>query len=199
MRPAVYLPYGSLTAVNALPPPSLAVFLWTAVEPTSVTTAVRDVVRSSDPALPIFELGTVAQTFRDSLAARRAVAWLMMVLAGLALVLALGGIYGVLSYVVGQRLREIGLRAALGATRAGLLRLVFRQGLALTAVGLGFGLLGAVFGGVVLGSLLVGVSPFDPLTFLVVAMVVTGASCLATLVPARRALRVEPGVVLRLE
>jgi putative ABC transport system permease protein len=121
------------------------------------------------------------------------------VFAGLALVLALGGIYGVLSYVVGQRVREIGIRVALGATRTGVVRLVLRHGLVLVAVGLGLGFAAAAAAGRVLETLLVGVSPHDPATFAGVAAVVGGAALLAALVPARRALRVDPGSVLRQE
>ncbi len=193
MRPGLYFPY------EPHPEPSLSMAVWTSGDPAALTAAARGVVQGLDSELPLYQVGTNAQSLRDSLLLRRASAWMMAVFAGLALVLALGGIYGVLSYVVGQRVREIGIRVALGASRTGVVRLVLRHGLVLVAVGLGLGFAAAAAAGRVLETLLVGVSPHDPATFVGVTVVLGGAALLAALVPARRALRVDPGSVLRQE
>jgi predicted permease len=192
MRPAIYFPYAPH------PEPSLAMAVWTAGgDPAALVPAVRNAVHRIDPDLPLFQVATNEQALRESLTLRRTSAWMMAVIAGLALVLALGGIYGVLSYVVGQGMREIGIRVALGATRRRVLRLVLRHGLALVATGLALGFAASLAAGRALGSLLVGVAPHDPATFAGVAAVVAATALLAALVPARRALRVDPGRVLR--
>ena len=173
--------------------------MWTDVEPTSLIPTARGIVAGLDPELPMYEVGTSGEMLRRSMAVRRAYSWTMVVFAGLALVLALGGIYGVLSYAVGQRSREIGIRMALGASRAGVARLVLRQGLGLAAAGLTLGLLAALGAGRAMSSLLVGFPAFDPLTFAAVVAVLGTTSLAASLVPARRALRVEPQAALREE
>jgi predicted permease len=192
-RPGIYLPYEPYAE------PSLSLFLWTEMDASSLAASARAAVRDLDPELPLFQVGTTAQAVRDSLAERRALAWSMVVFAALALVLALGGIYGVLSYVVGQRVREIGVRIALGATRPRVLRLVLGDGLVLAGVGLALGLPLSGAAGIVLRSLLAGVSPFDPVTYAATGAVIAITVALAALVPARRAMRVEPGAALRTE
>ncbi|HUG42281.1 MAG TPA: ABC transporter permease [Longimicrobiales bacterium] len=193
MRPGLYMPYWPR------PARSMAVAVWTAVEPTALIPAARAVVGDLDPELPLYDVGTTAGVLRRSMAVRRAYSWTMAVFAGLALVLAIGGIYGVLSYAVGQRGREIGIRVALGASRAGIARLVLRQGLALAGAGLILGFLAALVAGRAMASLLVEFPATDPLTFAGVAVVLVVTALGASLVPARRALRVEPQAALREE
>ncbi|HUF35789.1 MAG TPA: FtsX-like permease family protein, partial [Gemmatimonadales bacterium] len=173
--------------------------LWTAVDPASLTEAARGVVARADPELPLFQVETMESATRQSLAVPRATAWAMTIFAGLALVLALGGIYGVLSYTVGQRSREIGIRMALGATRGRALRLVLRHGLALAGVGLALGLAAALAAARALEGLMVGFSALDPAIYLAVAALLLGATLLAALVPATRAVAVEAGAALREE
>ena len=195
MRPSVYLPYWP----SPNPARGMAVVLRTDVEPRSLIPAARDRIRAIDPELPMYDIRTAGEALRRSLAMRRASSWSMAVFAGLALLLALGGIYGVLSYAVGQRGREIGIRVALGASRARVARLVLAQGMALAGAGLILGFAAALAAGRGLASLLVGLPAHDPVTFVVVAAVLGGTALAASLVPARRALRVEPQVALREE
>lgn len=191
MRPGVYFP------LEARAPGSAVAALWTAVPPTTLVAPARALVRRIDPELPLYQVGTMEEALSRSLQVRRVSSWMMGVFAALALVLALGGIYGVLSYIVGQRGREIGIRLALGARRREVARLVVRQGMALAVAGVALGLLAALAVGGLLSGLLAGLSPRDPLTFGAVAAVLLAAAGLATLAPARRALRVEPQVALR--
>jgi putative ABC transport system permease protein len=116
-----------------------------------------------------------------------------------AMVLAAVGIYGVLSAGVNERMREIGVRAALGASRGSILMLVMRQGILLTGIGVMIGLLGAVAASRVVVSLLYGVSRFDPVTYLLVIALLTGVSAIACLMPAWRAAQVDPSITLRAE
>ncbi|MEJ2502396.1 MAG: ABC transporter permease [Gemmatimonadota bacterium] len=192
-RPGLYFPYEPFAER------SLALFLWTDVDAEALAGPAREAVHALDPELPLFQVGTTAQAVRDSLAERRAIAWSMVVFAGLALLLALGGIYGVLSYVVGQRVREIGVRIALGATRRRVLGLVVRDGLVLAGAGFALSLPLAVVAGVLLRGLLAGVSPFDPIAYGTTGAVIGVTVILAALVPARRAMTVEPGSALRTE
>jgi putative ABC transport system permease protein len=119
--------------------------------------------------------------------------------AALALAMACVGIFGVVSYSVAQRTREIGVRRALGAGGASVMRLVLTQGLTLSVIGVGVGLAGAFAVTRILSSLLFGITPFDAVTFITVAMILTAVALLASLIPARRAARVDPMVALRYE
>jgi putative ABC transport system permease protein len=126
-------------------------------------------------------------------------AWLFGVFAGLALALAAIGVYGLLSFSVAQRRQEIGTRMALGASRAEVLRLVLKQGVGLSVIGLGLGLAGALFLGRWLSSLLYGVRPSDPSTFVAVSLLLLCAGLVASYLPARRATKIEPMEALRYE
>jgi ABC-type antimicrobial peptide transport system permease subunit len=137
--------------------------------------------------------------FADSISRQRFLAQLLGVFAGLALALAAVGTYGILSYLVTERQREIGIRMALGADRGNVLSLVLKQGLSTTVIGLVIGVVGALALTRLASSLLFEVKPSDPLTFGAVAGVITLVALLACVIPARRATKVDPMVALREE
>ncbi len=182
-----------------VPPQSAGLAVRTTGEPAALSAALTQAVRSVDPGLPISSIRTLERMVSDSVAAPRANAILLALLAALALVLAAVGVYGVLSYSVAQRTREIGLRMALGAGSGVVLRQIFREGLGTVLAGIAAGLLGAYFLVRSLESLMFGVTLRDPITFVGVPLVLLAVALLATWVPARRATRVEPVVALRYE
>ncbi len=139
------------------------------------------------------------QVVQESLARRRFSMLMLGLFAALALLLATVGIYGVMSYLVTQRAREIGIRVALGATQRGILGLVVRQGLRLTLAGVGIGLLGAFAITRLMSSLLFGVGTLDPLTFGAIAMFLSAVALVAIYVPAQRAAGIDPMISLRCE
>ncbi|MEX2282817.1 MAG: ABC transporter permease [Gemmatimonadota bacterium] len=191
MRPGIYLPWSQSQ------PNSMALVIRTGVEPSSIAPGARSALRQIDPELPLYDLRTMNESLRNSMSLRRMYSWLIAVFAGVALALAIGGIYGVLSYVVGQRRREIGIRMALGAHRGRVLRLVLRHGARLAAIGITLGLLAAVAVTRLMATLLFGVPPFDPVTYGAVVGVLTATALIAAYAPARRAVRVNPQTVLR--
>lgn len=164
-----------------------------------LTQAARAEVKAFDPNQIIWRTQTLEQLLGTSVAPRRFNMLLLGIFAGVALVLAAVGLYGVMSYSVSWRTHEIGIRMALGAKRADVLRLVVRQGMTMTFIGLALGLVGAFSMSRVIAGLLHGVSPTDPLTFTVVSIVLLAVALLACLIPARRATRVDPIVALRTE
>ena len=166
---------------------------------TQVAPAVRAQIKEFDQNQIIWRVQTLEDLLGTSVAPRRFNMMLLGIFAGVALVLAMVGLYGVMSYSVSWRTHEIGIRMALGANRADVLRLVVRQGMTMTVVGLVIGLLGAFFLSRVLVGLLYGVSAKDPLTFAGVSIVLLGVALLACLLPARRATRVDPIIALRTE
>jgi predicted permease len=149
--------------------------------------------------VPISKWRTMRQIVARSTATPRSTTWLFMILAGLALVLGLVGIYSVISYTVVQRTREIGIRIALGADRPRILRMIVRQGAALALIGLALGTAGAIAVNRVISSQLYDVKSTDPLTYAIVAVLVAIAAILATLVPSFRATKVNPTVALHCE
>jgi len=164
-----------------------------------LTPAVRAAVKAVDPKQIIWRAQTIEQLLGTSVAPRKFNMLLLGIFAGVALVLAAVGLYGVMSYSVSWRTQEIGIRMALGAKRTDVLRMVVRQGMTMTLIGLALGLIG-VFGlSRVIAGLLYGVSPTDPLTFIGVSIVLLMVALLACLIPARRATRVDPIVALRSE
>jgi predicted permease len=170
-----------------------------AADPLSLAAAVRNEIRSLDPDLPVSRVRTLEQHFAMAVAQPRFGATLIGAFAGLALILASVGIYGVISYSVTQRRHEIGVRVALGARSRDVLGLVVKQGMTLTVIGLGLGL-GASFALTrLMKTLLFDVSPTDPLTFIAISLSLTFVALLACLVPARRATKVDPMVALRCE
>jgi putative ABC transport system permease protein len=171
----------------------------TSSDPVTIAAAVTRIVHEVDPNVPINEVITLDGLFSRSLSPRRFAMVLIGVLAGLALVLSAVGIYGVMSYTVGQRTQEIGVRMALGAQPRNMLALILGHGARLALVGIVAGVLGALALTRFLSSLLFGVAPKDPLTFAGVALLLFGVALAACYVPARRAMRVDPMVALRYE
>jgi putative ABC transport system permease protein len=175
------------------------VVIRTSIDPMNIVAAVKEQVWSVDKEQPMSDIKTMDQVLSASLAQRRFNMALLGGFAVVALILAAVGIYGVISYSVTQRTREIGIRMALGAERRDILRLVMARGLFLTLLGLAFGLAGAFFLTRAMESLLFGVSVHDPITFAVISLLLSGVALGACFVPARRATRVDPMVALRYE
>jgi macrolide transport system ATP-binding/permease protein len=192
-RPAIYMPLLQSYV------PQLTLHVRTATDAQTMLAAVRREFQMLAPTLPIYNLGTLAQQKEGSLYTERLAAALLMLFGLLALSLAAVGIYGVLSYAVTERTREMGIRLALGARPRDLLRLVVGQGMILTLIGLIIGV-GASFALTrLMENLLYGVSATDPLTFIVIPLLLAGVALLACWVPARRATRVDPLAALRYE
>jgi len=177
----------------------LSVIMRSTSAPATVLAAAREVVRDLDAQLPVYEARPLDDLVRESIAERRFYALLLAMFAGLALVLAAVGIYGVIGYSVQQRRRELGIRIALGATRERVVGMVMRQGMALTLIGAMVGLAGAAALTRVLSGQLFGVSATDPLTFLAVPAILIMVALVACVVPAKRALAVDPASVIRSE
>jgi len=176
---------------------SMSLVLRTDGEPLQLAGAARAALAEIDPAQPIFNVRTMDDLVARSLAQREFALVLMLIFAGVALLLATVGIYGVMSYTVAQRTQEIGIRVALGASPAGVLRMVVLDGMRLVAVGLAIGLCGAFAVMRLLSSMLYGVSATDLPTFAAIAAVLAGTALVATIIPARRATRVDPMLALR--
>jgi putative ABC transport system permease protein len=164
-----------------------------------IASALRDAVWSLDPNLPVDEIITMRQRVSTSVAAPRFYSMLLSVFAGVAILLAAGGIYGSILYSVGQRHRELGIRLALGARSNDVVRLIVRHGLALTALGIGLGLAGAYAVSRTLQSLVFGISTTDGTTFAAVSVFLATVALAASYVPARRAGRTDPMETLKAE
>jgi ABC-type antimicrobial peptide transport system permease subunit len=158
---------------------------------------LEQAVRGINPSVPIVGLRDMDAVFDDSIGRPRLLAQLLGAFAGLALLLAVLGTYGVLSVMVAERQREIGIRVAIGATRGSIVALVTRQGLAIVSIGLAVGLAGALGVARLLGSLLFGVRPTDPATVAAVTTTIAVVAVLTCGIPAWRASRLDPNVVLR--
>jgi putative ABC transport system permease protein len=168
-------------------------------EPLAMAAAVRAEIWKLDKDLPLFQVRTMEQILSASVAGQRFNMLLLTVFAALALLLAAVGIYGLMSYATAQRTREIGVRLALGARASDVIRLVMAQGLMLTISGVALGLAGALALTRVMTGLLFGVSATDPVTFTLIAALLTLVALLACWIPARRAAKVDPMVALKYE
>jgi len=187
---AIYFPYHA---------PGMTLVVRTASDPRPFVAAIRQQVQGVDPDQPIYDVKTMEERVAASVGRRRFSAMLLGLFAGLAFALALIGLNGVISYLVAQRTHEIGVRMALGARPAGVLRLVLAQALGMAAAGVVTGLIVAFFATRLLANQLYGVEPIDPTTFLAVPTMLTAAALAASSIPALRATRVDPLVALRYE
>jgi len=192
----IYFPYYGGVESSA---PDMTLVVRTRGLPAQAAHDVRAVVASVNPDVPLSQVETIDGILYASISTPRSTMWLFAGFALLALVLGTVGIYGVLYFSVAERTHEIGLRMALGAQRSEVLKLVLGKGLRLALLGVGAGTVGALALTRYLFSLLYGVKPTDPLTFMVVSLLLIFVALLASYVPARRATKVDPMVALRYE
>jgi putative ABC transport system permease protein len=200
VQPQLYLPF------NQAPDemfPFLAsranLIIRTTADPLNLTAAVRREVQALDPNQPVFNVSTMERTLDQSLVTQRLSMTLLAVLACLALILAAVGIYGVMSYTVTQRSHEIGIRIAIGAQQRDVFKMVIGRGMMLALIGVAFGLVGAFALTRLMTTMLYGVEPTDPATFVTIGLLLTGVALVACYVPGRRATKVDPLVALRYE
>ena len=193
----MYLPYRQADLV--LPVLQLSVVLRTAADPQLETSALRSALAEIDPNEPLVNVRTMEDNMAASVAQPRFRTWLIGIFAAVALLLAAVGVYGVMSYTVTQRTSEIGIRVTLGAQPGDVFRIVVGEGLRLALAGVGAGIVAALAMTRVLRSFLYGISAYDPLTFLGVALLLTAVAVTASFFPARRATLVDPMVALRYE
>jgi predicted permease len=189
--PHVYVP------LNQFLGRSLSLALRTSLPTSTLEAQIRGAIQSVDPGLPVFNVTSMDEVLDASLASRRFSANLVAGFAGGALLLASIGIYGLLAYMVGQRSREIGLRLALGAQRADVLRLVLGKGVVLAGLGIVTGMIFSASAASMMASLLYGIRPHDPAVFLIVPLLLLAVAVLASYLPARRATKVDPMIALR--
>jgi predicted permease len=193
MRPEVFLPF------TLHPKSGLALVLRSSMDSRGLVAPVREAIRQVDPSLAMFEVRTMTEWLDRSLWMRRAASWLFGAFAVVAMVLAAAGIYGVLSFAVSRRTREIGIRIALGARPGEVMLRVLASGMAVVAIGLAVGLAVSMAIANVLKSMLFGVSGWDLATYGTVAALVVSVGALANSIPARRAASVDPMRALRFE
>lgn len=198
LRPNVYLPYAQFPV--RLP---MRIFIRSKMEAGEdvgpLISAVRREVRALDPGLPVYDVRTMSDVLAGASAQPRFMTFLLLTFAGCALLLAAIGIYGVMAYLVTQHTREIGLRMALGAEPRDILLLIVTQGLGLAVAGVAIGLFGALTLARLLSSQLYGISAYDPLTLIAVAALLLIVALAASLLPARRAMKIDPMIALRYE
>jgi predicted lysophospholipase L1 biosynthesis ABC-type transport system permease subunit len=178
---------------------AMSLVMRTSVAPLSAAQAVRHEVRGATRDQALYEVRTLEQVFSGTLARQRFLLLLFGVFSGLALLLACIGIYGVLTYLASQRVPEFGVRMALGASSLDVMGLVLRQSLGMILVGIVLGTAAALAAGRLLGRLVSGVRPAEPLTFTIVISLLVVAALLASVLPARRASRMDPVTALRQE
>ena len=191
--PESYVPYAQISFG------SMTLVVRTAQDPQSIAKPIGETIQVLDKDLPVYAPKTVEQYLDATIAAPRFNTFLLGIFAGLAMLLTAVGLYGVISYSVAQRTHELGIRMALGAEPRDMLRLVVGQGLQLAAIGVGLGLVAALGLTHFLASLLFGVTATDPISFLAVIVLLFAVVLLASYIPARRAMRVDPMVALRYE
>jgi predicted permease len=189
----MYIPHGQYG------PEDLTVHVRTGGDPANLVRAIRQEVRTLDPDIPIHRIETIEDAVTRQVAPTRLYLVLVGAFAGAAALLAAVGLYGVVSYVVARRVREIGIRVALGANRSGIIKLVLSQGMRPALIGLALGLLGAFATARVLEAVLFGVSPRDPAIFIAAATLLMTVTATATAIPAIRASRLDPARILRTE
>jgi predicted permease len=191
--PHVYAPYqqGALLRTGLL--------VRTTVEPATLVPALQSAVNTIDPDLPIYNVRTMDESIAMSVSDRRLNLILLSVFALTALLLAVAGIYGVLSYSVTQRVKEIGIRMALGAQRKDIVRLIVGEGMLPVGLGLAVGIAGALMLSRVLGTVLIGISTKDPMMFVMVSVLLGIVALLACSIPALRATRIDPMAAVRSE
>jgi cell division protein FtsX len=197
IKPKFYRPVGQYHQSAGEPILNMALVLKTRGNPAKLAAPARAEIRRIDPNLPIAAVQSMDDIVNHAIATPRLTGWLLAIFAGLALALAAVGIYGVLSYVVSQRRQEIGIRMAIGADRGQVLVMVLKSGLKLTIAGLALGLVLSAALARFIESLLHNVTPFDPVTFAGVGVVLMTAATGACLLPALRATRVSPTLALR--
>jgi putative ABC transport system permease protein len=188
-----YFPYAQI------PSGSMTVIIKAAGDPNQLIASVRQQVKSIDPDQPIYSVRTMDEIRAESVAPERLNLTLLSLFAGIALVLAIVGIYGVMSYSVTQRTHEIGIRMAIGAQPRDVFRMVIGPGMMLALIGVGCGLLGAFGLTRLMTTMLFGVEPTDPATFAAIAVLLSAVALVACYVPGRRATKVDPVVSLRYE
>ena len=196
---AIYEPYGGGAGSAAPRPTEMTVVLRTKGNPQGVAQELRKVVASLNPNVPVTEMRTLRKVVSESATTSRSTTVLFAVIALLALLLGTVGVYGVISYSVVERTQEIGVRIALGAHKRNILEMVVVEGIRLTVAGVAIGIVGAFLLTRFLSSLLYGVKPTDPLTFIAVSLILIAVALLACYIPARRAAKVDPMVALRYE
>ena len=192
--PSAYVPYSIDPTLNT----GLTIRV-AAGAPALITSAVRQEIRSSDATLPVFNVRTMEDLRQLSFWQQELFGWMFSIFGVVALLLASIGVYGVLSYSVSQRVQEIGVRVALGAERRDVLRLVVGQGVRLALVGIALGIIGAFGVTWTIQSELYNVKPYDPLSFAGVSIFLSLTALIASYVPARRAMAVDPIIALRNE
>ena len=191
--PEIYVPF------SQMPMNSMTLFIRTSGKPTDLAPALRSEVFAIDRNQPVYNMKTLDQRVVETIAVSRSLMLLFSGFALIALVLAAVGIYGIVSYAVSQRTREIGIRMALGARSVDVLRLVVKNGITLVVAGIVIGVTGALVLTRFLTTMLFGVTPTDTRTFVVVSLALAAIAIVACLVPARRATRVDPLEALRCE
>jgi putative ABC transport system permease protein len=193
--PEMYVPYGQIPNVEARP----TIVLRTSIDPASLTSALRKAVSEVDPNVPLDQIATMRQIVSGSLGQSRFRTALLVMFALLALFVASIGLYGVMSYLVSQRIREFGIRMAVGATRGAVLRLVLGQAMKLVGIGICLGSIGAALLARLITTLLFGVTPLDATTLATVSAVLAAVALLASYIPAHRAASADPMDSLRYE
>jgi predicted permease len=199
VKPKFYRPHTQWHISSGGPMRNMTLVVRTSADPASLAPSIREQVRQMDGDVPIAAVQTMEDVVAASIATPRLTGWLLGVFAGLALLLAAIGIYSVLSYVVSQRRREIGIRVAMGATTAQVVGLVWRSGLTVTAIGAAAGMIIAALTTRAMAALLHGVTPLDPISFVVAPVLLMIVASIAALIPAMRATRVDTVRALRVE
>jgi len=198
-RAEMYVPHAQWAAAGGSTRHAMTFVIRTAGDPLAILSNVRQALRSIDPNLPLAEVRTLDQVAAAALSQARFATLLLGAFAGLALALATIGIYGVISLLVARRRREIGIRMALGARSTSILGMVVMRGMTLEVIGAATGLVAGAALTRVMRSLLYGVTPFDPITFMAVPAILASVAILACVIPAARAARLNPVIALREE